>query len=547
MARLALTIARSVSAPAWALAIVLAGAASLGAEIRFRETAERWGIGFEHHHGGTGDFYLIETMGSGVVAFDYDGDGDDDLLFVQSGELGDGSARSRRSVLYRNDGAGTFVDVTAAARLELDVYGMGATAADVDADGDQDLFVTAFGLDRLLLNEGDGTFRDVTDSAGALNPDWGTSASFADVDRDGDLDLYVTNYVDFAYDKNPICGIQKRGLRTYCNPDPYTGLNDRFFRNRGDGTFVDATADAGFGAAAGKGMGVVFGDLDRDGWTDLYVANDLTANFLFRNRGDGTFEEIALISGVAFDERGAPEAGMGVELGDLDGNGFSDLVVTHVDEQANALYSNTGAGLFVDRRWLGKFAEPSYDMVGFGVVMADLDHDGDLDVAVANGHIAHNADEWGTGTTYRQRNQVLENLSDGLFREAPDTGLDVVLSSRGMASADFDHDGDLDLAINNSNDRAEVYENVGASGAWLEVDVGGAGPAVGATLELRTGDRAQRREVRAASSYLSQNSATVHFGLGQATTVDGLLVAWPDGERRRLESVPLRRRLKVVR
>jgi hypothetical protein len=515
--------------------------------IRFRETAGDWGIDFRHRHGGGGEYYLVETMGAGVVAFDYDGDGDDDLLFVQSGELPGLAERSHYTTLYRNDGDGDFVDVSASAGVQLDLYGMGATAGDVDGDQDPDLYLTAFGKDRLLLNQGDGSFQAAPASAGAANPDWGTSASFADVDRDGDLDLYVTNYVDFSYDKNPICGIQKRGLRTYCNPDPYTGQPDRFYRNRGDGSFEEATAAAGFGSAAGKGMGVVFGDVDRDGWPDLYVANDLTANFLFHNRGDGTFEEIALLSGVAFDERGQMEAGMGVELGDLDANGFPDIIVTHVDEQTNALYSNTGKGIFVDRRWLDRFAEPSYYMVGFGVVLADLDLDADLDAAIANGHIAHNADEWGTGTSFRQRNQVMENLGDGTFREVADPGLDVILSSRGMAAADLDLDGDVDLAINNSDDRAELYENVSAGGHWLAVDVAGGGANVGAALVLSAGGSSQRRELRAASSYCSQNGATAHFGLGSSEAVENLEVAWPDGKRMRLHSPPIGRRLRVER
>ena len=528
------------------LFLTLDGVAS--SAIRFREVSVEWGIGFRHHHGGSGDFYLIETMGAGVVALDYDGDGDDDLFFVQSGELPGTGRRQHRSVLYRNDGAGRFAEVSAGSGVELDVYGMGAAAGDIDGDGDLDLYVTCFGADRLLRNNGDGTFTDVTEASGVANPDWGASASFADVDRDGDLDLYVTNYVDFTFDNNPPCGLPTRGLRSYCHPDVYDGLPDRFFRNRGDGTFEEATAEAGFGEANGKGLGVIFGDIDRDGWTDLYVANDLTANFLFHNRGNGTFEEIALVSGVAFDERGEAEAGMGVELGDVDDNGYPDIIVTHVDEQTNALYSNTGSGLFIDRRWLAQLAEPSYYMVGFGVALADLDHDGDSDVAIANGHIAHNADEWGTGTSFRQRNQVMENLGGGRFREVTDAGLDVVLSSRGLAAADFDGDGDVDLAISNSNDRAEVYENVSRSvGGWLQVEVVGGGPSVGTGLELVAGGRLQRREVRASSSYMSQNSAVVHFGLGGASRVESLRLWWLDGERRELRDLPVGRRLRVER
>jgi hypothetical protein len=531
---------------------VLCGGPAVEAEIRFQEVAEARGVDFVHDHGGRGDFFMIETMGSGVVAFDYDRDGDDDLHFIQSGELPlapDQRPAGPRSVLFRNDGGG-FVDVTSAAGVDLDVYGMGGTAGDVDGDGDLDLYVTAYGANRLLLNGGDGSFTDATVAAGVGDPSWGASASFADVDRDGDLDLYVTNYVDFTFDNNPTCGLPDRELRSYCHPDVYDGLPDRFYRNRGEGVFEDATVAAGFGAANGKGLGVIFGDVDRDGDDDLYVANDMTPNYLFLNDGAGVFEDAALVSGVAFDERGNAEAGMGLALGDLDGNGFADILVTHLDGQTNAYYSNTGSGLFVDRRFPSKLAETSFHKVGFGIALADFDQDGALDVLVANGHIIHNVDEWGTTTSFKQANQVLRNIGGGRLEEVAEAGLDVVRSSRGLAIADLDGDGDPDLAINNSTDPAEVYDNVTAeAGRWLQVALSGPQPLVGTGLEVRADAQAPAlwSELRAGSSYMSQSSSSVHFGLGDATAVESLTILWPDGGRRELRQLPVDRRIEVFR
>ncbi|HWM91129.1 MAG TPA: CRTAC1 family protein [Thermoanaerobaculia bacterium] len=532
------------------LALLVLLASPAAADFRFREVSQAWGLSHRHHHGGSGQFYMPETMGSGVALFDYDGDGDPDVFYVDSGAMPGYKGEAPRSVLLRNDGAGRFVDVTERSGIRVTSYGMGATAGDVDGDSDVDLYVSAFGPDQLFRNNGDGTFTEATAQAGLGNPLWGTSTAFADTDGDGDLDLYVTNYVDFSFEKNPVCGNQRLNLRSYCHPDVFIGLPDRFYRNRGDGTFEDATTAAGFPADTGNGLGVIFGDLDWDGDQDLYVANDMNPAYLFENKGNGKFEEIGLISGTALSDLGKPEAGMGVDFGDIDGNGFLDIIKTHLDLQTNAVYSNQGSMLFIDARYTSKLAEPSMYMVGFGTVFSDLDQDADLDTVVANGHIIHNAELFGTGTTYKQRNQLFENTGKGVFREIKDGGIDVVRSSRGLAAGDLDLDGDLDLVFTSSDDLSEVYENVTTpAGGWLQVDLVGRGKntgAVGARVDLEAGGRKQIREVRTGASYLSQNALTLHFGMGTAEKADRLTIRWPDGKVQVLQNLSKGRRIVVT-
>ncbi len=543
---------------------------SAGDGIRFVDTADAWGIDFRHRHGGQGEFYMIETMGSGVIAFDYDGDGDDDLLFVDSGEPAPHGGRPGRTTLLRNDSS-RFVDVTDTSGIHLDSYGMGGVSGDVDGDGDADLYLTAFGPNRLLLNEGDGTFSAAAPGSGAADASWSASAAFGDIDLDGDLDLYVTNYVDFGYDNNHLCGQPERGLRSYCHPDVYDGLPDRLYRNdQTDGglpTFVDATRTLGLGDADGAGLGVVILDLDGDRRPDIYVANDMDPNLHFLNRktSEGPrFEEAALIAGTALSDRGEPEAGMGIAAGDIDGNGFEDLVVTHLDRQTNALYSNRGDGLFLEQRFAAGIAEPSMPWVGFGVGLADFDLDGDLDLVVANGHVIHNIAEQETydGAAYSQPNQLLE-YRDGRFVERSGSGLSAVRVSRGLAVADFDLDGDPDVVISNCNDEVEVYRNESRrQGEVVQVDlVDRETPnrrAIGAVVELRSGTSVYRREVRAGSSYLSQNSLTRTFGVpmdrsrteardrNRPADVE-LRVRWPREGSLQLSGLPVGRRFRIVR
>ncbi|HEV2845899.1 MAG TPA: VCBS repeat-containing protein, partial [Thermoanaerobaculia bacterium] len=303
--------------------------------IKFREASKDWGIDFRHHHGGSGQRYMVETMVGGVVIFDFDNDGDEDVFFVDGGSLPGYKGEPPKSRLFRNDG-GRFTDWTDRSGIKVTAYGNGGTAGDIDNDGDLDLFVTGLADDQLFRNNGDGTFTDVTAQAGVSDPLWSSSAAFADTDNDGDLDLYVTNYVDFTVANHKLCGDAKRKLKGYCHPDEFKPYPDRFYRNRGNGTFEDATQAAGFGGAVGPGLGVVFGDIDNDGWQDLYVANDNKPNFLFRNKGNGTFEDISLLSGTSVGEKGQPEAGMGVDMADYDGNGLLDIVVTNYELETNS-------------------------------------------------------------------------------------------------------------------------------------------------------------------------------------------------------------------
>ena len=543
--------------------IVLSAGLCGAAGPSFRQVEDGWGLDFVHHGAASGRYYMVETQGGGLVAFDYDGDGDTDLFAVDGGPLPGYQGAPPASRLYRNDG-GRFVDVTAAAGIEVAGYGSGGAAADIDGDGDLDLLLTLFGPDQLWRNRGDGSFEEVGAQAGIADPSWGTSAAFADVDGDGDLDLYVANYVDFSLDHNVACGDQQRALRGYCGPDVYRPQADHFYRNRGDGSFEEATEAAGMAVAPGAGLALSFGDLDGDGWVDLYVANDLTPNFLFRNRGDGTFAEVGLLSGTSHGPRGQPEAGMGVALGDVDGNGWPDVVVTNYEGETNALYSQRSRGIFTDHRFVSGLGEPTLRSLAFGVAAADFDSDGDLDLVFANGHVRENAALFNPSSRYAQRNQLFENLTfDGLaaskpgrFREVLDGGLDTVLASRSLSLADFDGDGDQDLVVGNVDGPLEVYENLGLQKENQGPRKENQGLRKASTLRLRgmgspqdgsaclvfgteqegAGQKPgsmQCRQGWSNTSYLSQHGPELHFGAGVEAPAS--LSLWrPDGRRWRL-------------
>jgi hypothetical protein len=535
------------------LLLAFSGSPAMAEGIRFREVSKAWGIDFRHHHGGTGKNYILESSSGGLVMFDYDLDGDQDLFFVDGGRIPGSPYQGEepRSRLFRNDGA-RFVDVTAASGIRVAGYGLGGGAGDVENDGDLDLYVTQFGHDQLFINQGDGTFVDGTARAGVSDPLWSSSAAFADTDRDGDLDLYVANYVDFSVETFKPCVDTRTGIADYCGPQAYNGLPDSFYRNRGDGTFENATQAAGFEGAVGPGLGAAFGDIDNDLWPDLFVANDGKPNFLFHNKGDGTFEDESLLSGTALSAKGKAEAGMGVDLEDYDGDGLLDIVVTNFILETHGLYKNLGGRTFSDHRYIAQIAEPVLFFLAFGVDLADLDQDGDLDLVIANGHINENPGQHLKGSTYAQRNQVFENLGNGKFREDKATGMDVVRVSRGLVTGDLDGDGDLEVVFENSNDLAEVYENIGGSGGggnWLAVELSGSKSnrsGIGARLELTVGGKTQIRDVRTGSSYESQNALAAHYGLGQAAAADRLTVRWPSGKVQVFNQLPAGRKVRIA-
>ncbi|HZF12898.1 MAG TPA: CRTAC1 family protein [Thermoanaerobaculia bacterium] len=522
--------------------------------FRFREVASAWGIDFRHHHGGSGKHYMVETVGGGVVLFDYDGDGDLDVLFVDSGALPGYQGEAPKTRLFRNDGNGRFVDVTDRSGIKVKAYGMGGTAGDVDGDGNLDLYISAFGPDQLFHNNGDGTFTDVTAKAGLGDPRWSTAAAFADYDKDGHLDLYVANYVAFDVEHNRYCGNREKGIQGYCTPEAYEGETGILYHNRGDGTFEDVTQKAGLGAAKGAGLGAVWGDIDNDGWPDLYVANDRSPNFLFRNRGNGSFEDVSLTSGTGYSPQGLAEGSMGVDISDYDNDGLLDIVVANFELETDALYKNLGGGTFTDARYPSGIAEPSLLYLKFGIAFADLDQDGDLDLVVANGHVQDHPEAFNGVKPFAQKNQLFENLGNGRFREVTDSGVDAERVHRGLAVGDLDGDGDLDLVIAALNDKAEVWENLGgsASGSSFEVDLQGTksnGFGIGARLELEAGGKRQIREVKTGTSYLSQSALTAHFGLGKSgdsRKADRLTIRWPSGKVQVWKDLPVDRRFLAV-
>jgi hypothetical protein len=425
-----------------------------------------------------------------------------------------------------------FDDVTGRSGIEHKDYGMGACAGDYDNDGWIDLYVTNFGPNVLYRNRGDGSFSDATNAAHVGAPRWSASCAFADLDKDGDLDLFVVNYVDADRQKTPYCGNAKLGQRFYCHPLNYPSLPNTLYRNDGHGVFTDVSAASGIGAYRGNGLGVVVTDYDGDGWSDVFVANDSVANFLFRNTGKLRFEEAALGAGVAVATDGKARAGMGVDAGDYDGDGREDVVVTNLDFETHSLFRNAGGGLFDYTTRTSGIGFATLPFVGFGVAFLDADNDMQLDIAIANGHIMDNAPVYRSGTTYAQRNLFFRNAGSKRFVEigrGAGNGFAIEKVSRGLAAGDIDNDGDLDLLVTNNGQSADVLRNDSVRGNSLLVRVvtQTTRDAIGARVRVTAGGRTQIREVRAGSSYLGQNDLRLHFGLGHVAMVDRVEVTWP--------------------
>jgi len=489
-----------------------------------------------------GTFAVPEITGGGVALWDYDADGDLDILHVRFPPPGQPNAAAPNR-LYKQELDGSFTDVTDSSGLGDPGYGQGVAVGDVDNDGDPDLFVANYGLDALYLNNGDGTFTDATARSGIEGDLWSSSATFCDYDADGLLDLYVAHYLRF--DPVAIC-LDPSGKRDFCGPVRFDGVADTLYRNNGDASFTDVTRPAGLGLRDGgrsaKGLGVICADLTDDGLVDIYVANDGKANFFWINRGDGTFVEQALIRGVAVNHDGSPESSMGISVGDADGDGVLDLFMTHLYGETNTFYRGRGGRMFSDRTAAVGLGMDDLALTGFGCGFFDYDNDGDLDLAVVNGRVYRGPPLPGASlgpfwNEYAEPNLLFENDGTGRFRNVSDRAgrfTSRVELTRGLAFGDLDDDGDLDLALANGNDTLRIYHNnAPAEGAhWLRVRaLTGPRDAIAATVRLVTGERSFLGLVLPGASYISSSDPRVHFGLGSIQRIDSIEVRWPDGSR----------------
>jgi hypothetical protein len=546
--------------------------AAPGGEV-FVDVAEQAGIDFVHFNGMSGEVYMLETMPGGGGLLDYDGDGDLDVFLTQGHMLGPGKTLADAFFppppgapagdrLYRNDlevrpdGSRVlrFTDVTEAAGISAGGYGMGVAAGDYDNDGDLDLYVTNYGPNQLWRNEGDGTFTEVAAAAGVVSPVWSSSAAFFDYDRDGDLDLFVGNYVDFRIDRHEPC-YGPTSAQDYCSPKIYSPLLNRLYRNRGDGRFEDVSGAAGISEAYGGALGVVAADFDGDGWLDVYVANDGRPNQLWLNQRDGSFRDEAFLAGAAVNMHGMAEASMGVDAADFDGDGDEDLFMTHIVEESNTLYVNDGTGWFEDRSAATGLAAASQGYTAFGTAWVDYDNDGWLDLFIANGDVRFITERVRAGDRYPldQPNQLLRNLGQGRFEDVSARAGEVFALeevSRGAAFGDVDDDGDADVLLFNNNGRARLLLNqVGDRAHWLGLRLleGHGRDALGARVALRTASgRVLWRRSRAEGSYASANDPRVLVGLdGEGGPVE-VTVHWPDGSAERWKGLTVDRYLTLT-
>ncbi len=542
----------------------MAAAAALGAAcwwlaaapavepVRFEDVAERAGIEFVLRNSATPEKHQIETMVGGVALFDYNGDGKLDIYFVNGAripqlEKTDASYWNR---LYRNNGDGSFTDVTASAGVAGAGYGIGAAAADYDNDGHTDLFVAGVNRNILFRNRGDGTFEDATARAGLEGADarrakpWSIAAGWFDYDRDGFLDLFVVNYVVWDPQKEPFCGDLRRELRTYCHPQYYEGLPNSLYHNNGDGTFTDVSKASGVGAHVGKGMGVAFADYDQDGDQDVFVANDTTPNFLFRNEGAGRFREVAREAGVAFNDDGRALSSMGADFRDYDNDGREDLFVTALANETFPLFRNLGKGFFQDMTYASHVGRATLAWSGWSDGMFDFNNDGYKDLFAANGDVQDNTELFSSRMS-RQPNSLLINRGDGTFADASrEAGKDFQQPGlhRGAAFGDLDGDGRVDVVVSRIQGRAQVFRNVSApANHWLGFRLIGRRSnrdGIGARIRMQTSSgRTQWNHVTTSVGYASSSSPVAHFGLGPEASAREVEIHWPSGARQKLANV----------
>jgi enediyne biosynthesis protein E4 len=515
--------------------------------VTFVDVARSAGIVFHHDNAASSQKYLIETMGSGCGWIDYDQNGLLDLYLVNGASTRVYTPKQPlRSALYRNNGDGTFTDITKAAGVGAEgLFGMGIAVGDYDNDGFPDLLVLGYGRCILYHNNGDGTFADVTARAGVENAGrWASSAAWFDFDNDGRLDLVIANYVDWSPERNFYCGDEGPGMRSYCHPDDFHGQPPTLYHNNGDGTFTDVSKLSGVGLKGGNGLGVVTFDYDNDGWQDIFIANDHMPNFLFHNNRDGTFREVGYAAGVAVSSDGQFEAGMGTDAADTSGDGRMDLIVTHLDMQLARLYRNLGDQTFDDATLRSKFGYATYHMSGFGVRFMDYDNDGVRDIFMANGHVLDNIERYHSETHYAEPKLMFRNNGHGVFENVSNRlGSDFQLPrvSRGAAVADFDNDGDLDILVSNNGQAPQLLRNDGGNlNHWLEIFLIGTKSnrdGVGARIKVIAGDLILYDQRKGGISYQSAQDPRLHFGLGPRTMIDAIEILWPSGATTKLGSI----------
>ena len=511
--------------------------------LRFTDQTQQAGIHFKHTNDASEQKYLPETMGAGGLFFDYDNDGHLDIYFVNSGTLSRLFETHRHpddmNVLYRNNGDGTFVDVTTKAGVQRNQgYGMGCLAADYDNDGDADLYLTNFGKNQLYRNNGDGTFTDVTSHAGVGDGNWSVSASFGDYNLDGYLDLYVANYLDYQLETAHACFLE--GIHIYCGPHEYPGVRDTLYENNGDGTFTDVTTRAGVGNT-GKGLGTLFTDYNNDGYPDIFVANDAVPDFLYRNNKDGTFTDIAITAGIAYNSEGRATASMGIASGDYDNDGVSDLFITNFSLEVNSLFRNDGDGFYTMTTFEAGVADPSFSQLGFGTQFLDADNNGALDLFVANGHVWDNVSNITPSLSYKQKCQIFGNTGMGKFKDLSETAgpfFKRAVVARGVAIGDYNNDGAMDILITRCGETPVLLRNDSETHNWVKIRLVGIESnrdGIGAKVWVHTNETIQFREAVCGGSYASGSELTLLFGIGIQEAIQSIKVEWQNGHAQTLD------------